>query len=429
MSELKEDIAKAIRSAGKDWKTAKRKADKQDKVRHSDLSRMRTYRPPRVSIKDYAYEVMDEAFNKASANGRYLANARQIMYAARPLVLELSGGRCWRDSSYFTQTLLKDYIEFRRPSWASKVVWDARGHFAEPHTNRVIGLGGADVGSYAGKWTPSQVIKYGRQKPKAKIETSGPALRFGAVLFIEKEGFAPILEAAGLAKRYDMAIMSSKGIPVGASCQLASKLHRTGVKVLTLHDFDKQGFILVKTLREGARLSPGTPVIDLGFRLEDIEGLPDEPVYYRQREDPRHYLEWECGCTKAEADFLVEGGGYRGWHGRRVELNAMTSDQFIDWLEGKLRDAGVAKLIPDGETLADAFERASFLQAVNEKAREIERKLAGQKIDIPDDLDERIQAKLTESPETSWDEAIWRIAQEQAIWRMAKKWSDGEGEL
>jgi hypothetical protein len=60
---------------------------------------------------------MEEAYNKASANGRYYANARQIYYAARPLVLELTDKKSTLDSRYFTQTLLKDYLELYNPNW------------------------------------------------------------------------------------------------------------------------------------------------------------------------------------------------------------------------------------------------------------------------------------------------------------------------
>ena len=37
------------------------------------------------------------------------------------------------------------------------------------------------------------------------------------MLFIEKEGFDPILESAGIAKKFDIAIMSTKGMSVTAA--------------------------------------------------------------------------------------------------------------------------------------------------------------------------------------------------------------------
>ena len=47
---------------------------------------------------------------------------------------------------YFSQTLLPDYIEEHGVDW--DVVYDARGHFEEPHTNRRIGCGTIEVDNY-----------------------------------------------------------------------------------------------------------------------------------------------------------------------------------------------------------------------------------------------------------------------------------------
>jgi len=55
-------------------------------------------------------EVMEDAYNKASNNGKYPALARQIMYAARGRILELVDDCHKLDSNYFTQTLLPGYI-------------------------------------------------------------------------------------------------------------------------------------------------------------------------------------------------------------------------------------------------------------------------------------------------------------------------------
>ena len=50
----------------------------------------------------------------ASANGRLPANARQIMYAARPKIQRMTDKQL--NDQYFTQVLLPDYIAARRAS-------------------------------------------------------------------------------------------------------------------------------------------------------------------------------------------------------------------------------------------------------------------------------------------------------------------------
>ena len=122
-----ETLIKAVSSVMKKW-TKQRKAEERGRARSRREAMTRYYR---VSIKDAAFAVMEEAYLKASAGGTLPASARQIMYAARPMVLRLTGGDIWKNSSYFTQKLLPDFVEeypVATEDW--DVVYDARGHMA-----------------------------------------------------------------------------------------------------------------------------------------------------------------------------------------------------------------------------------------------------------------------------------------------------------
>ncbi|MDN5870460.1 MAG: DUF2399 domain-containing protein [Nitrococcus sp.] len=307
---------------------------------------------------------------------------------------------------YFTQTLLKDYLEEFNPGW--KVVWDARGHLVEPHTKAKISLGGLGVKRYMDQWGAN--IDNDVPSVSSLIDTHGPENRFSNVLFIEKEGFAEILANAGISERYDMAIMSTKGIPVDAACDLIDNMANEGVQVFVLHDFDAAGFKILRTLREGTRLSVGTDVIDLGLRMEDIGELPSEPVSYSQRQHPAIYLEYDCGVTKEEVKFLVSGGYPGRWSGRRVEINAMTSEQLITWLEEKFDEHGISKMIPDEDTLTAAYQRAAFAHRM---AVEIDRLREEMTDDAaaPEGLTARVETMLADDPSMSWDMAVWRVAE------------------
>jgi hypothetical protein len=46
------------------------------------------------------------------------------------------------------------------------------------------------------------------------------------------------------------------------------------------------------------------------------------------------------------------------FRGRRDELNAFTSDQFVTWREAKLKENGIGKVIPDSDTVTLAYRRA-----------------------------------------------------------------------
>jgi hypothetical protein len=88
--------------------------------------------------------MMPQAYLKASSNGSLPAHARQIMYAARAEIQRLAGRVL--DDQYFTQQLLPDYMNEHPDATAQwDVVFDARGHFHEPHTGRMVPLGTIDV--------------------------------------------------------------------------------------------------------------------------------------------------------------------------------------------------------------------------------------------------------------------------------------------
>jgi DNA topoisomerase VI subunit A len=81
------------------------------------------------------------------------------------------------------------------------------------------------------------------------VKTSGPAHRYQAVLFIEKEGFDELIQQAQIAERFDIAPMSTKGMSNTAARRLVDELSQLGVTIYGLHDFDKSGFSILHTLR------------------------------------------------------------------------------------------------------------------------------------------------------------------------------------
>jgi len=110
---MAEAITSAMRSAGGDeWRRAK---GREDRVSSRSLDRIR-YETKHETIRRLAFKVMEAAYEKASGGGRYPANARQIFYCARPSIIAAWAGTVFEksevDSQYFTQTLLKDYLEF-----------------------------------------------------------------------------------------------------------------------------------------------------------------------------------------------------------------------------------------------------------------------------------------------------------------------------
>jgi hypothetical protein len=232
------------------------------------------------------------------------------------------------------------------------VVYDARGHFAEPHTARLISLGTVGVRGYlreVAAHAPPRGLIDPDLPPLPIFPTCGPRHRYGAVLFLEKEGFGDLLRAARIAERYDLAIMSTKGLSNTAARRLVDHLcAEFDLPLLVLHDFDKSGFSIVGTLQRATRrytFENELTVIDLGLRLTDVA------AYDLQTEPSTDVGEGDLdtlrlnGANEDEIHFLRQA---------RVELNAFTSDQLVAWLEGKLEEHGITKVAPVAPAVAEA---------------------------------------------------------------------------
>lgn len=399
-------IASMVNGVTKTW-AKKKKAEE------------RSSRPPRayyystrVTIKEAAYAVMADAYAKASADGKFYANARQIMYAARGAILE----RCdseQLDDVYFTQTLLPNYRNEHPTETADwKIAYDNRGSFQEPHGGRLVGLGTIDVAKHlqsVADHSPDNHYRAVAADADSEFETCGPGDRYGAILFVEKEGFSALLKDSGIVSEFDLALMSTKGQTVTASRTLVEELSgRRGLPLFVLHDFDVAGFNIAAMFGRSNRRfqwSAKPNAIDLGLRFGDVNEweLQSEPVGVRSHD--RRSLRRD-GATEEEIEFLCGG--------RRVELNAFTSDQLVAWLRKKLVDAGVKKVVPETETLESAYRRAVHAQHVATRLEELdldaEGSAAGAAAELPKDLADRVSRLLKRSPRMTWDAAVVTVA-------------------
>jgi hypothetical protein len=397
-----EAIVSSLRSVTKSWAKQRKAEERHASASRNRYARLVEWREP--SLKDIAGEIMEQAYMKASANNTLPASARQIMYAARPLIQERSDKRL--DDHYFTQVLLPDYLA-EHPNLDWDIAYDARGHFREPHTERSVELGTLLVRDYLAKLRAPSFDE--AELSRASIETFGPECRFGAIMFIEKEGFGAILEAAGIAQRYDIAIMSTKGVSVIAARRLVDRIcGRYRIPLLVLHDFDKSGFSILGSLSYSNRryeFRHNIEVVDLGLRLADVEAFDLEDRYEDafDKGDPesRRRNMLANGATEEEAEILLD---------QRIELNALASDELVDFIEQKLQQNGVEKIVPGKDRLAEAYQlfaRGVRIQKIINEALE---GLKDETIDAPSDLEQQVRDHLVAHPEVRWDHAVSEIA-------------------
>src|SRR5262245_24340350 len=156
--------------------------------------------------------------------------------------------------------------------------------------------------------------------------------------------------------------MSTKGLSVTACRHLVEKLSREGVTLLVLHDFDKSGFSILSTLQRNTRryrFHNKPTVIDLGIRLADVREFDleasAEDAFDRGRDFKKRQNLLQNGATAEEAEFLLR---------KRVELNAMTSDQLVAFIERKLQEQGVKKIVPNSDLLGETYRLVMHNQKI-----------------------------------------------------------------
>jgi DNA topoisomerase VI subunit B len=394
-------VADAAVTVTAKWRRQKEAEQRDRNARVRRLAALAPERNRRITIKDAAAQVMSEAYRAAS--GGLPAKSRQIMYRARPRILEITGKTHFNDQ-YFTQTLLPDYVD-EHPEECENwdVVWDARGHLTEPHTGRIIPLGTLEVREYLRGRPFHPGVSLGRSD---RFETVGPENRYKNVLFVEKEGFDPLLARAQIADRFDIAPMSTKGMSVTAARMLLDELSRRGVEnIFVLRDFDVSGFSISGTLGTDSRryrFKNKVNVVHLGLRLVDVValGLESEPVAIDADEWQKRVLTLRRhGATEEEIDFLRT---------RRVELNAMSSPDFVAFIERNLAEHGVTKLVPDNAVLEQQWRRLKAERAAGKAFEDIRKQCEAEAeaAAVPDDLAQQVRERLEKSPSLAWDDAL-----------------------
>jgi hypothetical protein len=292
-------------------------------------------RVEKISAKSVVLAHLDEATAKASGDGLYRFNQRQLYYVVRSFVKGVIA----------VELAYKNFKGIITDHEAEHgdipgMFRDPRGALYEPHERRTTPIGTLAVEAYC-----------------------RPPWTYNKVLYVEKEGSFEALKAAKWPERHDCALISSKGFTTRAVKDLLDLLAGDGepVTVFCVHDADAAGTMIHQTLAEATRARPQArtiEIVNLGLDpWEAVEmGLELEPVERRSR-------------TSAVARYVSEhkdGANWSAWLQRsRIELNAMTTPQLIAWLNAKMRAHAGAKVIPPAHVLEDRLhqETAEALRA------------------------------------------------------------------
>ena len=277
---------------------------------------------------------------------------------------------------------------------------DVRGSLYHPHTGETIPLGTLEVEQYRRpEWT------------------------FNKVLYIEKEGLFETLKSAQWPERNDCALLSSKGYATRAVRDLLDLLGDTGepLAFFCIHDADADGTKIYETLQgeTRARAARRVQIINLGLEpWEALEmGLDTEAVSTQGHKAVASYVGDYGG--KDPTGFLRWSEWLQHY---RVELNAMTSPQFLGWLDAKMAAHGGEKVIPPEGVVADQLQttiRASIHAELTERILreakvddQVESAMEKLRADLPDgeEVRQRVAVELKREPAERWTEPLDRMA-------------------
>jgi hypothetical protein len=405
------DILGVTTAVTKKW-TKQRKAEERGRSRST---RQYVY-SSRVCCTDVAHSILPGAYDHASGGGKYTVAKRQLYYACRDELSDRTGQPL--DYGHFASDLLVKYLNRHRGTTKSwKITADPRGTFSIPNAGHEVRIpcGTIQVENHLNKvgcgCDPFDI--------DATLCTEWPSLaggqRYQAVLYIEKEGFDPMMAEAKIAERFDIATLSCKGQSVVAARRLVDHVCRVGggVPLFVVHDFDKSGFEISKCLTTVSKRAKATNrvtyrfqnkinVTDLGLRMEDVDeyDLAEEACEFKGG------LQSDSICSEDEKEFLRSGS--------RVELNAFTAPQFIKWIETKLTQHGLGeRLIPDDAVLADAYRRALAIAEINTAIEEVsEQAIENAKTaEVPEALRKLLRDEMEKSGSpATWDMTLYEMA-------------------
>ena len=340
------------------------------------------------SQKAIIREHLDEGMERAGGGHRY--SQRQLFYSIRPFLIAELGKEPNFDTFKGIITDIENEIGHDLPG----MYRDDRGTIYHPHKHETISLGTRMVESY-----------------------QPPDWTFNKVLYIEKEGFFQILLDEKWPEKHDCALLTSKGQATRAAKDLIDGLRNSKEEIMffCIHDADAAGTMIYQALQDETKARPARKVIVINLGLEPWEafemGLEPEKVI-RKDENKRRPV----------ADYVPTE--WANWlQNNRVELNTMSTPQFLQWLDYKMENLGKGKMIPPDTVLAKELHenaRQMLAQQIMDgilKEHDAEGQIGQAFEKLKPVLDEKakelakdVTEDLEKKPDQSWRDPVLKVA-------------------
>lgn len=404
--EMIKNISGAVWGAAKDlYKEHKArlkdaaKADRADEARKKENSN---------NIIDSVFHVLPDAIQAATDNERLPANVRALYYKVRDAIQKYTAEEL--SYKYFSQTIL---IRYWQENGRNPLIYnDPRGVLYTPHSGDVLQLGTLEVDQYV-----------------------FPEYEYNKILFIEKKGLLHTIKAGNLHTKYDMAIIAGEGYASEAVRILLDKA-QTGqdYTIFVLHDADPSGYDIARTIQDSTKRMPNhnIEVIDLGLRVQDAIDLNISCETFTRKNKLSQGLE----LNAIERDYfggkLKVIGTKNSWVCQRIELNAMSAGQLVDYIDkgiSRVIDAQNIdkKVIPPEATLNDTAnkllkhdlgvkvdEAISQLLKVGNLKSELLKSIGGSSV-FDQEFNQDVSEYLIDNELDTWGDSVQSIVDDKLV--------------
>ncbi len=277
------------------------------------------------------FQHLPAAWNEASNNNEYFTSQRNLFYKVRPKIQEEYSYETWggenKDYNYF-KTILAQY-EIKN-SRIEKLVRESSAFLQVPHTPDKIDLATDAVNDY-----------------------HVPRDTFNKLLYIEKRGLVKLLIQNNFHNKYDLALVGGMGKASFGVKDLLKKVYAANITIFTLHDCDIDGYEIAQTTKQESANYKDYNIlaIDMGLSVSDVKELDLEVEKQSRTKDIPNIVKETASAEELEWLRGEEEYGKR-FTANRVELDALTPKQLIEFIEKKLGEHGVKeKVLPSDKVI------------------------------------------------------------------------------
>jgi len=336
------------------------------------------------TIADRVREILPEAIQRVSSGGTMKFTIRNLFYAVIELYHKRWPGEKFYLYNSFTQDFMRSYE--KQQGKIPGILREARGKYAVPDA----------YGS-----------RYGGDVKTDFIMARGIGNK---IIVVEKSGIFEMMLANNFDKRLDCILMSTMGFTIEAGRDALLEVQSGGLPVCVLHDYDVNGLLIRETLTKPTKRLDSElnteQFVDVGLNydvvseLMESRGLTPEPMTLSKQDLSKLEGMLERGeISQEEYDFLESG---------RIELNALTPLELLEWLEKHLEELDLWKTVPEQDELNETMKEemiseldSTKSQLVDNLRRSVEDELGLTKIwdalhVIRDKIESRLDAEISD---------------------------------